>query len=146
MIDFRVFEWFSRNSTNLKFIIPPLPPICNASREGNREVYFRGFEWFCSIWMIYLILIYFRIFVWLSSFWLIFEFLNLYEVLNNFLIYQSFLKFWIFEKLKYEFFNILKFIICQNCEYFKILNFTIFQNIEISQNLEIFNSSKYWIF
>ena len=74
MIDFRVFELFSRISIILKFIIPPLTPICKASREGTREAYFRGFEWFSSIWMIFGILIYFRIFLWLSSFWLIFEF------------------------------------------------------------------------
>ena len=100
MIDFRVFEWFSRISIIQKFITPPLPLICNASREGTQESYFRRFEWISRIWMIFESLVYFRIFVWLFLFRLIFEFLNLLEVFNNFLIFQNVLSFWIFEFFK----------------------------------------------
>ena len=75
MIDFRVLEWNSRISIFLKFIIPPLTPICKASREGTREAYFRRFEWISSIWMIFEILIFefffdYQVFDWYSSFWI----------------------------------------------------------------------------
>ena len=132
--DFSVFAWFSRISIILKFIIPPLPPICNASQEGNWEAYFRRFEWISSIWMIFEILIYFRVFVWLFRFRLIFEFLNLLEVLNNFLFFQNVLRFWIF-----EFFKISNVWIFKNLEFLKI-------ELWIFQNFEILNMSKFWIF